>query len=292
VHDILPFTEVLVLLPIASTNLRRGFAATDRSIGFAAFPSLENDTIGFVPYPLQKLAVLQPEATRTQKAALEANIHKLLLFARQWANDFRDNPDALEALAMMLEANGVLDETTGSSITTTIATARRLSPSPLQRLRLASQEMRVRFKREDFLGARLLADSLLSHLPALDSASAQQLLSVAALTGRVRFLSVFARMVSVPSSVGAVSIAEPLRETAANLFAVAALGVCGEPAARLEQELDRRLQSYSAQDQRLVLRAALESRSFSMLVPCTAGTSALGIDAPIDRLQRMQQAFA
>jgi hypothetical protein len=87
-------------------------------------------------------------------------------------------------------------------------------------------------------------------------------------------------------------IAPPLAEAAANLFAAAALGVCGETATSLQQALERSLQSYVPEVRRDEARTLLAARSYSMLVPCTGGQSARLIQTPGDRLYRMQVAFA
>jgi hypothetical protein len=150
----------------------------------------------------------------------------------------------------------------------------------------------LRVKRSEFARAGGIADSVLKHYDATSQDDATELIGLAALTGQIGQTARLARFGIWPLAVGRVVIAPSLGEAAANLFAHAALGAC-EPGARsLEDALERQLQSYVPENQRYQIRAVLATRSFSMLAPCTNAQSSLKIEAPRDRLFRMQQAFA
>jgi len=79
---------------------------------------------------------------------------------------------------------------------------------------------------------------------------------------------------------------------AGELFAHAALGICGDTLRALRDRLEQEIQSSVAEEQRVRVRASLLSRPLSMMVPCTSGASALDIPSPTGALANLQQAFA
>jgi hypothetical protein len=78
---------------------------------------------------------------------------------------------------------------------------------------------------------------------------------------------------------------------AAALFVRAALGACSEDFDRIATQLNSLFESYLPLRQQEALRQALTQRSWSMATPCRPAL-ALRVTAPVDRLLRMQQAFA
>jgi serine/threonine protein kinase/tetratricopeptide (TPR) repeat protein len=290
-HTLLSYVEVSELLPTSASSSRRGYAADSST--FPAFPSLANDTLVFVPYPLAEFAALPAGSNLTHNAALERNSDLLLAFTREWTRQFPVSPDAYEALADILEARG---EVAGpmSSDNSALAAVHRalgLAKSDGHRLRLAIREVRLRVKRLEFARASAIADSLLTNRMR-GGRDSEDLIGVAAMMGRIRQTAQLAREAGWMPAVTSVRIATPLLGSAADLFAHAVVGACGATASDLVRDMERQIQSYVPESQRTEVRRALSRRALSMLVPCTNGESALLIDVPMDRLQRMQRAFA
>jgi tetratricopeptide (TPR) repeat protein len=172
------------------TNIfRSGVAAAPDTILFAAFPSLDHDTLAFVPYPKERWSrgdsVTQPAS---QRAAVARNRDALQAITRTWVSAFPNDAEALEAHATVLETMGLIrragpDERSALAM---IAHARRVATSGDQALHLAVTELRLLLKLEEFATARILADSLLDALG--DSAPpsfAGPLARIAVLTGHV-----------------------------------------------------------------------------------------------------------
>jgi hypothetical protein len=291
-HALLTFERLEALLPASASSTRMG-RGPDSSL-FAAYPSLE-DTLAFVPYPLKQFAVLPASATLSLSAALDRNSNLLLAFARDWTDQFQQSADAYEALADILEVRGESSETHTGRFSAVDAAVRalELTTNQPQRLRLSAREVRLRFKRSEFVLAGNLADSLLrKNYPAATGDDALELIGLAAMTGRIRQTALLARLGGQTQPRTSVAIAAPVADAAANLFARAALGACGDATLSSERQFDIALQSYVPENKRDEVRGALATRAFSLLTPCTQGQSALRIVSPQDRLYRMQQAFA
>jgi tetratricopeptide (TPR) repeat protein len=171
------------------TNVfRRGRSAPD-SAPFAAFPSLDHDTLAFIPYPLRDWVAGGPGTQPpTQLPAVLRNRETLRDITTVWVRAFPADPDALEAHAAVLETMGLL-ASAGSDERSAIAMirrARRAASRDDQALRLAVTEARLSLKLEDFARARALADSLLRVFPDSGTpAAAGPLARLAELTGHV-----------------------------------------------------------------------------------------------------------
>jgi len=292
-HAFLTFRTMKALLPTHASEARDGYGAGPRQEVFAAFPSLSGDTLAFIPYPIAQFAALPANANSTHNAALDRNSDVLISFASDWTRQSPQSADAYEALADILEARGEVSERSGRpSALAALITARHLSASDIQRLRLSASEVRLRLKRSEFSQARALADSLLANHPMTNPDDAGELIGLAALTGRINQTAQLARYSERTPIADQVSIPPPLAEAAANLYAHAALGACGDAVESLQGGLERALQSYVSEVKRDGVRALLADRSYSMLAPCTRAQSARRIQDTHDRLYRIQRAFA
>jgi serine/threonine protein kinase len=291
-HALLTYDEVEELLPITASTSRVGY--TSDSSTYAAFPSLENDTLAFVPYPVSQFSVLPLSERLTHNAALERNSERLLSFATAWTAQFPQSPDAFEALSHILEARGEVTDSRSPdrSALGAVLRASRLATSSAQRLRLSTREVRLRLKRGEFTRASAIADSLLGNQAVAGEEDAREMIAVAALTGKIAKTALLARQGGLPLSATSVSIPPPVSGAAADLFAHAALGSCGPEGANLLALLERQLQSYVPETHRAEVRGVLRTRSLSMMTPCDRGKSALQIGESHDRLHRMQRAFA
>jgi serine/threonine-protein kinase len=290
-HSLLTFRRMEELLPTQASETRLGRTLGSRPITMAAFPSLSGDTLAFVPYPLPRFAALPASSRSTHNSALDRNSDLLLSFASDWSRRSPQSADAREALADILELRGEVGDDSGDqSALSALVAAQSLSTDERQQLRLAAKQARVRLKRGEFAKARALSDSVLERHAVADADDAGELVGLAALTGRVAQTARLARY-NVPPVVNGLAIAPPLADAAASLFAAAALGECGHRVSALEDALEQGLRTYVPEVRRDEVRAVIASRSYSLLVPCTAGRSASFIQPSQDRLHRMQLAF-
>jgi serine/threonine protein kinase/tetratricopeptide (TPR) repeat protein len=295
-HAIFAFDRLQALLPTSSTKLRVGRSEPPNRQTFLAYPSLEGvlDTLGFVPYPVSRFAVLPAKAMRTKNRALDANTKLLLEFARNWTQQSPTDPAAFEAFAEILETSG---EITGepfeqTAVMTALRQARAVTRDTQQLFRTAAREVWLRFKREDFAQARRLADSLLIGHPKPSEAEAHILIAIAALTGKLDRAVAMARLTQAFLPASPASPPPQVRDAATELFINAALGICGDRISRLEKQLDDAVVRYVPAERAAPFRADLMERPLSMTVPCTAGRSALNLKSPDDRLLQAQQAYA
>jgi len=277
------------VLPNASTRLRHGFALPPEKRIFLAYPSLNSvGTVGYVPYPADEFATVPPV---NRGPALDRNIRLLRSVAETWTRISPRNADAFEALSDALEARS--DERPGSMTALDAARlAKGFSSDSAQRLRLAAREVWMRVKRSEFGTARILGDSLLRAVANPDLKQARLLLPLAFLTGKVDLAGRLAGMAGPYLTASLLTVQAPLRASAGQLFAHAALGICGSDTRALQARLSDDIESYVAQEDQIRTRASLTSRSNSMLVPCTSGASALDIPPSRDMLFSIQQAFA
>ena len=290
VHTIFSVSKLEKILPTASTRARHGYALADSRVEFAAFATLDADTIAFVPYPLALFATL-PRGPSAE-AALRDDAETLIAFAVDWAKRFPISAPAQEALAAALETHGNLRDPVNQSSPALRALDSSLALSTDRRdiLRLRANKVRLHFKQGEFSAARLLADSII-RTASDDRATADQLGWVAALTGRAQLTSRFwLATISTQIFTGG-TIPPAVAQAASRFYGYAALGVCGPKLTAAREQLDVALRNYVARDIRQALEADVASRSSSLATPCTNGTSALRITAPTDRLQKAQQAL-
>jgi eukaryotic-like serine/threonine-protein kinase len=285
------FARIEKLLPSASIRIRGGRTAAPGSQVLGAYPSLDHDTVAFVPYPIAQFVALPPGATRTHAEALKHDRDVLLALATEWSRKAPQNPAALEAFASALETSGnISDPGNGApSAVDAVRKARALTSDSRERLELIATEARLKFKLGDFSAAETLADSALKNDTGGDPLS---LAILAALTGRVAAMARWSDRAHVPNLVGFSSVPPQLSQPAAEFFSRAALGLCGEATDKLESKIEQQLQSYVRENERPAMRFAIESRSLGMLGPCTNGKSALRVASSRDRLNRMQQEYA
>ena len=290
-HSIFPFSALVQVLPTASTKTRRGHNTEGQE--FAAYPALINDTVVFVPYSLVDFANLPAAQTASARnAALAANLEILLDFTTDWTRRAPSSSMAFQALADVLEARGEIDRNRsgGLSAIQAITKARQVAVTRREGQLAAAKDAWLRFKQGEFVRARAIADSLLSASPPRPD-DAEALIGLAALTGKLGKISELSRITS-DYAAAARTVPVPVMDAAAPFFAFAALGVCQDTTAVLERRLDDQILHYVAENQSNRLRQALKARPLSMLAPCTAGKSSLGVEAGSNRLLKLQQAFA
>lgn len=268
-HILLSFPRLRRLLPTTAVTPR-----TDdpNSPKFAAFPSLGDDTLAFVPYPIGVFRQgLPPAATQSLDRALSRNLSVLFGIVNDWLGA-TPNADAYESLADLLETRGDIFDRGGPTESAPVAArkAYALSSDAAQRLRLAVRLARLQFKRGEYTAVRGTADSLIAQNPNGDPNDPPVLLGLTALTGKTRATTQEVARYVIPPSVDGIALGTALRSVAAQLFTYAALGVCGDSLATLQRELEDQLASSIADEQRAKVRSALLARSLPMMVPCGA----------------------
>jgi tetratricopeptide (TPR) repeat protein len=291
-HSILSFTQLQQLLPIAPLKTRRGQSLDGQE--FAAYPALIRDTVVFVPYPLIEFEKLPANQTAVARdAALEQNRTLLLDFTTDWARQSPGNAGAFQALAEVLEARAEITRSRsgGLSALDAVQKARQVAVTPREKQLAATKEAWLRFKQGNFVQARSIADSVLAIAYHPLPEDAGEVIGLAALTGKLAKTAELARQTN-DYAASAASLPIQVMDAAAPFFAFAALGVCSDTTRALERRLDDQLAHYVAEARLASVRVAVKARPLSMLAPCTAGKSSLGVDATGYRLLKLQQAFA
>jgi tRNA A-37 threonylcarbamoyl transferase component Bud32 len=246
-------------------DVKNGFAISGRdTTRFAAFASLERDTIAFVPRPYGEIFTASPEWPPTLSAAIARNRRALLDVTSSWARAFPRSPDALEAHAHALEATGSLVSSASTPVNAVAAysRARALSRDSAQQLQLAIGVVRVLLKAGRFDDAGRLADSLAA--PGLrDNADMTEARApMAALVGRARLAMSHAaagastynaflasgQPVAVPLSAGAAAL---------RLHVYAAFGGNPDTLRALFQALRLEIDRWAPAADRPALRAAI-----------------------------------
>ncbi|MGH7652229.1 MAG: protein kinase domain-containing protein [Gemmatimonadaceae bacterium] len=292
---ILPFDTLVRVAPIEAAQLRVGVTSEKPRRIFLAYPSLAADTLAYTPFPLTDVQSGGLLTTpRTAGLAARRNRAFLLRVVLRWIGEFPQSPDAYEALSILQEASGELGVDRGGvpSALSAVQKAEQLSRDDETRALRVLREIRLRLKSSEFEKARGLADSLLASRPT-PGAQSPDLSGLAALTGR---LSLTQRLLP-PTSVLSGSVdrsatpSDAAMGAATDLFVRAALGSCNEDMERIAGRVDSLVEIYVAQSQQESVRGALTEQAWSMAVPCRP-TFALRVKSPVDRLLRMQQAFA
>ena len=168
---------------------------------FLARPTLQADTLSFVPYPWQEvLGSRMHEPQSSVDAAIEHQRRLFRSITLEWSAALPASATAKESGAVSLEMLG--DPTAAD----TLELARRLSTDPAQQLALASRAVMLRIKlalpdRIDQLrSARALGDSLLAAHAQPSQLEAKALLPIATITGRCALAAKLARTAAEPFS--------------------------------------------------------------------------------------------
>ena len=280
------FDRLAELLYTDITRVRFGHPVERDTVWFAAFPSLEGDTLAFVPFPLNEVFGGRPEANPpSQAAAVERNRRLLRDVTLRWVHAFRDSAGAYEALGLVLETMGELGEAgaTEQSALLSVRRARTLAREPREQLRLAVAETRLAVKAGHFTRARALADSIQRANPTPDTVAALQIAGVAALTGRAHLT---ARLLaggrdSTFKSLSGVQSIKPLTlaSTGLALWGYAALGAPRDSITALARRVDSLLQVWVDPGQQIVQGDAILDVPRMWAFPLL-GTRPIGPDRP------------
>jgi tetratricopeptide (TPR) repeat protein len=289
------FERLSQLLFTQRNQVRRGAVESDSTV-WAAFPSLVDDSLTFVPYPYAALATGRAAQPSTTTAAVARNRRLLERLATGWTRDFPRSAPAFEALARTLELEGRITggATPDASALAALDRARALATDHADLRRLGVMRTRLLLISGDFGSARSLADSMLAAAANNDPAEADTLKSLAALTGHVqrtidllrteaptvRFLSSNGRIIQPPL---------PVTEAARAMLGYVSLGAPIDSIGASQQHVEHALDSYVPNDQRSFVRATVLSLPLRLAYPVTPATSLAregGVDDYLLNIQR------
>jgi hypothetical protein len=250
------------LLRTDANSLRGGLSLPD-SARFAAFPSLDHDTLAYVPWPLADIAAARPGTVPTTLTdAVASNRARLRVVTARWLDAFPDGEAALYAHARVLESVGAL--TGADPRQSALAAARRAraaATTDRDGRAAALLELRLLLKTSAWIDARALADTLLAAPGPTSASDADALAPVAALRGRVRRTAELLRT-AAPEHRALVdgrvmTVAAPAVESARALLAYAALVPWSDSVSVLVRRTDTLITRWVEPSQRDAARQAL-----------------------------------
>ncbi len=246
-----PFERLTEVLVVEPGSIRGGTLASSDSTFYAAWPSVDHDTLAYIPYPVSQ--VLADEVPLTNRAdAITLNRDRLLRIVRNWAGAFPDSSVANQALARALELKGFLDggQAPDRSALAAASLAREQAHTADDSLRAIDVEVRLLLKLQQFDDLRTLATETLGRFRDPSPGEARQLIGLAALVGRPNLtaaLSARAASVMARDPGGRYSqVALPVLETWQSLMAYAAFGTPVDSIRVFTARLDTQLQAYES----------------------------------------------
>ncbi len=293
--------RLTAVLPTYVTTIRRGFGVARRdTVIFAAFPSLDHDTIAFVPYLSGDNSAMLRRLDPTFSTALQHDRVILRDVAASWVRAFPNSADAHESLASALETAGELTtgRAGGTSALEALHRARALATEEDdQRLRLAVADIRLRLKIGAFDNAARLADSLLARATLAPRTSYGYTAVLAALRGRthlaarlLRGLGAATQLTTVQGKV--VSSHTQLGGEAQTLLVYSSMGEPLDSIRVIAKRVEHLLGITYGPGEASRVRYGVLTRPLSLAVPFLGPRSVLNERASGDYLIRMQQLLA
>jgi serine/threonine-protein kinase len=251
---------------------------------YRALPSLDADTLAFLPAPQTEFERMGPRTVpATYASALRRARDVSLELTERWITRMPDSPEAWYFRAFALELSGYLDASAGEAMSAELALdrAERDGPSPSLRARMATARTRVLLRRGDIAGAAAAARTALRDTLNLTAASRTSLAPLAALLGESRTVLQFSppmRLSQLPTA-----MVEPLHRFNHLMW----MGECTE-LQRARAVLESRASAAIAPAERAAWRARWLQPVYRFAAPC------LGVDvvAEFDRLLPLDHAYA
>lgn len=163
-------------------TLRLGRVRRGDPASYAAFPSLDHDTLAFVPQPIEQVISGQ-SVPETWMAAIQHNRETLLAITSVWFNTYHTTVSAAISQAEALELAGRLESPSSLEGALGITQLLRMNPGELS-VELAAREVRLLVKLRRYSLARLVAESTLAIAPRTPEQGVLQS-GLAGLIGRV-----------------------------------------------------------------------------------------------------------
>jgi tRNA A-37 threonylcarbamoyl transferase component Bud32/tetratricopeptide (TPR) repeat protein len=291
-----PGFERLQDLLYTELRLRRGAAESD-SVQWMAYPGLSHDTLAFVPYRYPEIASGRAARPASASAAIARNRVLLHTLVTGWVHEFPRSATAYEALAHTLEEQGRINGVGNfdGSAMAAIDRARTFAVDSTQRRRLALTRTRLLILSGDFASARALADSLLNASIGEDPAEADELMPIAALTGRVQRMTALLKL-AVPKAhflaANGQLVQPPLlvAENSRMLLGYAAVGAPVDSIAVTLQRIERALESFVPSADRALMRDGVESDALEEAYPTAPSLSLQRVRGEGDYLLDIQRA--
>lgn len=244
---------------------RRGYAVANDTSWFGAWPALSQDTLAFTPVPLADLFAGKPGTIPASLiAAVAQNREAVRRITLSWVRAFPNSADAQEALARALESLGELAETNDAerSALSSLRRAQTLATDPVRRSRLGAAEVRVLVKLGSFSDARARAEAVLQGWDQAQSAQAEEIAGLAALTGHIfTMAALLVRSASVDTPAtwfGEVVIPPmPAAEPARALLAYATFGAPRDSLDVLRRRTDQEIRNWVDPPRQAKVRQAL-----------------------------------
>ena len=264
-------------LIIEPHRLRPGHPEDSDSIAFLAYPAIIADTLAFVPHSLTEVVTGAPATVpSSHQAALNRNLDVLRELVVQWTRYDDFSPHAHESLALLLERRGDLAEATatGLSAIASIRRARQLATDSVHQLRAAIGEVRLNIKLSRYAAAKILADTLLRVWARPSDEEAENLASLAALTGHVHLTAhLLAR--GAPGDhrtpdqkvAGLATAPRSVARMSRRLLAYASFGVPVDSIRTLKDRVERLIETWVEPGQRLAARQRLLDRAMELAFP-------------------------
>jgi hypothetical protein len=281
---------------------RSGSAPAADTMRFGAFPSLDHDTLAFVPWPIADFfSARGGSRPATTQVAIAHNRDAMRKTILSWIAAFPASADAHEALGLVLETLGEIDPgpSVERSALAAVQHARSLTHDPEQTLRLAVSETRLLFKLERFAEAAALADSVLAAAPpGVMAVDARRLAGLAVLTGRAYAAARLLRLsapIDTPTTWDGADVPEapiPVKQVGLELMAYASLGAPAESLRALKARVDQRARSWVGPVNRERLRLAVLHIPMGLAYESIGLTDVHRADAGGDYVLELQWAMA
>lgn len=292
------FDGIRAVQPIQMTSLRSGWTVGPDSQMMAAYITLEHDSIAFRPRLLRDVASGDVgNLIDARMRALSRNRDALRRLAREWVVRFPRDGRAWEMVAFTAEMDGELASGDGETdAVSALARALQLESVRENRLRLLASQVRLHLKRSEWMRARLLVDSLLQTSKEEAPQTARTLAPLAALTGQAKTaVSLMTRgrlSVALDNDGNTGSFTPELRQAAARVFVLSALGTCDKSLQQERGRLDTLLTMQISAASLSQVRSILTRWALSLAYPCVVREDLLALDADADPLLEMQQQLA
>ncbi len=288
------FQRLSALFYAEPNMFRVGYAVAPDTGRFVAFPSLDHDTLAFIPYRYVRLTQGPNPWADGKAAAVARNQEQLRGVTAMWVRSFPGSPDAWEARGYVLEITGDLEGSTDSNAAVgAYRHALGLASTRTDSLRLRTTLAQLALKLGRFEEAARRADSLLDANPSPTSEEADQIAGLAALTGRV------ARLVDLMRRASALPLpqitdeypqgAHPrLRAALAEFAAYASMGGPAENARSALRVVDDQIRAYVPATDRPAFREQALAFSVMLLSPSPVADQVVASQPPRFGLQRYQ----
>lgn len=292
------------VLVLDEASIRRGFALEKDTLWFGARASLAADTLAQTPYPFRNIVTDGPGARpRTLAAAVAWGRQRSVQHANDWVRAFPTSAEAHEALGLGLEQIGRLtaDPTgMGASALSELRRAAQLSRDPEIRRRVAVAAVRVRLKAGEWSRAASEADSILRTTPPSTGIAADELATLALLTGRAVTAAQLLRRATADTLSATLHttsgrVIRPngsLVPDATVLLGFAALGAPADSIRRLYASVEREVRIWADPGDRREVRSALLTRPAWLAWEVVPRGGVADLDGQVNPVLGVRQRFA